>query len=225
MIYVLNSASVRLERLWRLWPLALLFSGALVVFAWMSDAVGDHDGVTAVDGPVSLWFAAHRSVMIDQTGLLLAKATSPAVLIGLTVIVAGSLFLRKRRVDSYVLLGSVVVAYAAGAVAKFAEHRARPLAPVNLSPETEASFPSGHVLVVTVLAFVLLAVAWNQFDRRGRIVAGLVATAAAAIVALDRLVVGAHWLTDVVGAMALAGLIVAAAVSIHRVLGDRSAAA
>ncbi len=179
--------------------------------------------MTAVDGPVSRWFAAHRSAMIDQTGLLLAKATSPGVLIGLTVVVAGTLFLRKRRVDSYVLLGSVVVAYAAGAVAKLAEHRARPPAPVNLSPEPEASFPSGHVLVVTVLAFVLLAVAWNQFGRRGRSVAGLVASAAAAIVALDRLVVGAHWLTDVVGALALAGLIVAAAVSVHRVLGDPSA--
>ena len=75
------------------------------------------------------------------------------------------------------------VAYAEGAVAKFAENRSRPLALVNLAPEGEPSFPSGHVLVVAAVAI--------------------------AATATDRLVDGAHWLTDFLGSAAMAAVITA----------------
>ena len=58
------------------------------MFGWMCDAVGDRDGVTVVDGPVSVWFAEHRSVTEGQLGLLLAKVTSPAALVALVLVAA-----------------------------------------------------------------------------------------------------------------------------------------
>ena len=214
-LMVLDWAELRLERLRAVLPVAVLAMVGSLVFAWMCDAVGDHNGITAVDGPVSLWFATHRSSTEGHVGLLLAKATSPLVLIGLVAIAA--LLLRRKglRRESTLLVAATVMAYAAGAVTKYAEHRARPLSPINLAPEGEPSFPSGHVLIIATLAVVAVGLAWAHLNRMSRVLAVVAATTSTIIVALDRLVVGAHWLTDVAGSLALAGVIAAVVFGAH----------
>lgn len=207
LLLALDWTTPRLDRLRALLPFAIVAAASALVFAALCDAVGDHNGVTGIDGPVSTWFAAHRSLTEGHVGLLLAKATSPAVLIGLVVVTSLVLRWRGLRLESTLLAAGTVLAYAAGAIGKLGEHRARPIAPVNLAPETEASFPSGHVLVVTTIAFIALTLAWRHLSRAGRIAGTLLASAAVVVIGLDRLVVGAHWLTDVVGAIALAGVV------------------
>ncbi len=211
LLLALDWSTERLGRVRALLPFAVIAGAGAVLFAALCDAVGDHNGITAVDRPVSAWFAAHRSVTEGHLGLLLAKATSPAVLIALVALTAVLLRWRGLRLESTVLAAGTVLAYGVGAVAKLSEHRARPLAPVNLAPETEPSFPSGHVLVLTTVAFLVLALAWRHLSRAGRIAGTALAVAATAVISADRLVVGAHWLTDVVGAVALAAIIVAVA--------------
>lgn len=193
-------------------PFAALAAAAALVFAWLCDAVGDRAGITAIDLPVATWFASHRTVTEGHAGLLVARATGPAVLVALTLLISGLMWWRSERRRSLLLTASVVVAYAAGGIAKLAEHRARPGTPINLAPEGEPSFPSGHVLVVSTLVGVLLAFSWHRLARAGRAVATAVAVAAVAAVSLDRIVVGAHWLTDVVGSLDL-GLVIVAIVA------------
>lgn len=206
------------ERIVSLWPLLLLGFVGVLGFTWLSDGVGDRDGATYIDAPVAGWFAHTRTAAEGSIGLLLAKATSPAVLILATALVVVVLWLRGRRQASVILGASVFVAYAAGAVAKVLEHRARPVAPINLAPELEGSFPSGHVLVVSTIAFVGLGLAWAHLSRNARIVASIMATAAVVVVALDRLVVGAHWLSDVLGSLYLASMIIAAALVVNAIV-------
>jgi membrane-associated phospholipid phosphatase len=125
---------------------------------------------------------------------------------------------RGHRLESTLLAGATVLAYAAGAVGKYAEHRVRPVAPVNLAPETEPSFPSGHVLVIATIALVVVGLAWSHLNRISRVLAVSAATAVVVLVALDRLVVGAHWLTDVVGSLSLAGVIGAVVLAGYRLV-------
>lgn len=209
LLLALDWSTPRLDRLRALLPFAVLAALGSLVFAALCDAVGDHNGITSVDQPVAVWFAAHRSLTDGHLGLLLAKATSPAVLIALVAIAAVLLRWRGFRLESTLLAVGTVVAYAAGAVGKLGEHRTRPLAPVNLAPEGEPSFPSGHVLVVTTVVFLILALTWQHLSRAGRSAGTALAVAATAVISADRLVVGAHWLTDVVGAVALATVVVA----------------
>ena len=218
MLLALGLFPPRLDRLRALWPFVVVAVAGGLVFAWMCDAVGDRNGITAVDGPVSVWFASHRSATEGQLGLLLAKLTSPAALVTLVLVAAALLYWRGHRSESTVLVGSTFLAYGVGALAKIAEHRARPVAPVNLAPESEASFPSGHVLVVTTVAFLVLGLAWTWLSRAGRVAATTVAVGVTLAVAVDRLVVGAHWLTDVLGSLALAGVIVSVVLAAHRLL-------
>lgn len=195
-------------------PYAVVALAAATVFAWLCDAVGDRDGVTMVDAPVASWFATHRTVGEGHVGLIVARATGPLVLLLVTALLAGAMWRRGERGHATVLGVSVVGAYGLGGLAKFVEHRVRPAAPINLAPEAEPSFPSGHVLVVSTIVGVLLVLAWQRLSRAARLGAASVAVASVLAVALDRLVVGAHWLTDVVGAVALSLVIVACAAAV-----------
>ena len=57
----------------------------LLMFAGRGEAVVRHDGLTRLDGPVALWVAAHRTVTQGQAGLLLARVTSPFVIVSLVL--------------------------------------------------------------------------------------------------------------------------------------------
>lgn len=198
-------------RLRVLWPYATVAVVAAALFAALCDQVGDRDGITSVDGPVARWFALHRSLGEGHLGLLLAKATSPAVLVALVGAAAVLLWWRRHRVPAVMLVTAVVAAYATGFVAKYGEHRARPLAPINLAPEGEPSFPSGHVLVISTIVGVALLLSWRHLGTVGRVLGVVAGAGVVALIALDRLLVGAHWATDVLGSLTLAAAIVATA--------------
>lgn len=199
-------------------PFALIALAGVLGFAWMCDGVGDRDGVTYVDAPIASWFAAHRTVSEGQIGLLLAKATTPIVLIAGVIVTALVLWRYGRKLEAALLGGSVFIAYAVGYVAKHLEGRPRPLAPINLAPESEASFPSGHVLVIATIAFIAIGLAWHHMGTAMRAIALTAAVLATLTVSLDRLIVGAHWMTDVLGSLFLASAIVAVTLSIHTAL-------
>jgi undecaprenyl-diphosphatase len=109
---------------------------------------------------------------------------------------------RDRRLVLFAPI-AVLVPFLAGRVLKSAVHRQRP-STSTLLREINASFPSGHAtssaaLALTVsLLLVAAAVSW----RRPAIVA---LAAYAFAVSLSRLVLGVHYLTDVVGGICLGG--------------------
>lgn len=202
-------------------PFALIAAVGATAFAALCDAVGEHDGLTVIDGPVASWFATHRTPVEGHIGLLAAKATSPAVLVTVVAVSAVVLWWRGWRRGGFLLVTATGAAYVAGAIAKYGEHRARPLAPLNLAPEGEPSFPSGHVLVVATIALVALGLAWSSMSRAGRVTASIGASVVIGAMAVDRLIVGAHWLTDVLGSVAMAMVIAAgvwAAMNLAKVL-------
>lgn len=186
-----------------------------VAFVGLALVAGHQANPTTLDTGVMGWFADHRTNAEGQVGLLLAHATTPVVLIAGTLIAAAVLWRRGLQYEAATLAFSVAAAYVLGGAIKAVLHRARPDAPWNLAPEAEGSFPSGHVLVVSTIAFVALVLAWSHLGRRGRVIGSLLAFLAVFVMSVDRLLVGAHWLTDVLASILLAGLIaVGAAVAL-----------
>lgn len=185
-------------------PFVLTAVIGAVVFLVLAVIVRANGGVTSFDTSVAIWFGDTRTGVMESLGTLIASLTTPFVLVAATLIAAVVLWSRRRRSDAVILAGSVFVAYLLGSIAKRLVDRPRPIAPINLSPESEPAFPSGHVLVVTTIAFVALGLAWAYLDRTARLVWTSVAVVVVGVVSLDRLVVGAHWLSDVLGALALA---------------------
>ena len=100
----------------------------------------------------------------------------------------------------------VVIAVGGGAllstIVKNAVARPRPVPPVPIEHVAGWSFPSGHALAAASVAAALIAVVpWPR--GRNRIIAIAIVVFMVAAVATSRLVLGVHYLTDVVGGLAL----------------------
>ncbi|OHA25953.1 MAG: hypothetical protein A3C06_01880 [Candidatus Taylorbacteria bacterium RIFCSPHIGHO2_02_FULL_46_13] len=82
--------------------------------------------------------------------------------------------------------------------------RARPL--VHLVEASGGSYPSGHATSATVLyILVFLFLVPLLRHKTARSLCSLCCFVLIATVALSRLILGAHWLSDIVGSMLLAG--------------------
>lgn len=188
------------------WGFATLVAVGGVLIVALAITVGGH--ATSVDESLTSVIAAGRTESLGQLGLAVAAATRPAVLTALVVVVSILLAMRRRWLDAGVLLGATLIADALAVMVKDIAGRPRPVAPINLAPEAEASFPSGHVVTAATVAFVLVLVLWPQLSAGGRWWALLAAGAFTLVVSADRLLVGAHWLTDVVAGLAAAAVLV-----------------
>jgi len=215
---VLDRPAAYVGRMRRAWPWAALALVSALVFARLCDDVGERNGLTRLDSSIAQWFATHRTPLLDSLGLKVAVLTMPAALLVTVVVVSAVLWFRRARVPAALLLGSTLLAVVAGAIAKYAEHRARPVAPYNLAWESEPSFPSGHLLAAATVSSVVVLLAWRHLTVALHVVAVAAATLFTLMVAVDRLVVGAHWFTDLVGSLALAAVVVGLTVVVERVL-------
>jgi undecaprenyl-diphosphatase len=92
---------------------------------------------------------------------------------------------------------------AANALLKLAFHRARPTFDDPLLTLATYSFPSGHVAGSTIFyGLVVAAVFARTASARWRALAVVGALLAVALVAFSRMLLGAHYLSDVVAAFA-----------------------
>ncbi|HWN12169.1 MAG TPA: phosphatase PAP2 family protein [Pyrinomonadaceae bacterium] len=188
------------------WQLAV----GLLVFAVMTVIVGElgerivrEDQLTAVDAKLSTWLHANRS----QT---LTRALRIATGLGSTwwaicTALAFGIFLISRR-QLYWLAASWLSVFGGMLLnmqLKSVFHRARPSFHDPVLSLTGYSFPSGHTMAATVL-YTILAAYLATHAKHG-VTRALVIIAAAIliiIVGFSRIYLGAHYLSDVLGAMA-----------------------
>ncbi|MFP5371035.1 MAG: phosphatase PAP2 family protein [Actinomycetes bacterium] len=160
-------------------------------------------GVARADLPWARW-AAERSTP-TQTRILRLVSTlgGTAVVVAVAAAVAGFELWRRRRLAVLGFVGLTVGGqFAASNIIKWIVDRARPDL-LQLSGHSGASFPSGHATAAAA-SFACFALLLGH--RRGRPIKTLLATTAGAVtgaVAATRVLLGVHWVTDV-----LAGLVV-----------------
>ena len=182
---------------------------ALVAAGWAFGAVLQdvlaHDELELVDRPVAVFFVGHREAWLTRTLQDLTNLGSVRVLLPLIVVVGLGWWLRRR---TWRPLGLLAAAYAGADLAfnavKELVGRPRPPAGILLKPVAGPSFPSGHatqaVAVYGMLA-ALTAAATPRWSRK--VAAWAAAVVIVGTVAVSRLYLGTHWLTDVLGGLAL----------------------
>jgi membrane-associated phospholipid phosphatase len=148
------------------------------------------------DETVSRWFAAHRRDGLDPAALAATTAWTLGAFVWVT---CATLAWRGRARAALLVAGTTAVTLAIGSAIKVAVGRPRPYQAladfVALTVAHDASFPSNHTNASFAAAIVLSAVKprlWPVFFS--------FATA----IALTRLYVGVHFLSDVCGGIALA---------------------
>jgi len=173
----------------------------LTLFALGSDAILDRAPVRDVDAQTAAWFHEHVSPPVHDLFTVVTAFGSPVLwVLGFAV----SLYFIIRR--QWALLAGWALAMAAGKLWNEALKtwlaRPRPVFPGWDNPASGYGFPSGHTMQSVVAYGMLVYLSWQRVRPRGALLAG--ATALIALIALSRLVLVAHFPSDVIGGL-LAG--------------------
>jgi membrane-associated phospholipid phosphatase len=175
------------------------------------------------DPGVLRWFVEHRVGWI--TGFMKGATWlgSNAVVIPLAVSLAAVFVVRRRSYRPLVQLAAAVVSSILFYdVVKALVHRPRPPIAVRLVHVSGYSFPSGHATVAVAVWGTMVLILGPGRSPRTKVLLGAAAGAISLLVAVSRLYLGVHWFTDVVGGLALGGLVLSGVALLSLVLGVES---
>jgi undecaprenyl-diphosphatase len=181
--------------------LSLLGFGVLTVAL----AVGA-SGVAAVDHRVLVWgFRATEGFAVRSAWwLAVAKYGAPVVLRAILLVVAAAQAVKGRWHIAGWLVGVVLAENLLAPGAKLLLNRPRPHWLHPIAVEHSLSFPSGHAAGAGMfLSVVVLLAQMNVSSRALRIGVTSLATVVALTICADRVFLGVHYLSDVVGGVLL----------------------
>ena len=160
-------------------------------------------GEVSVDRSLAVWGAAHASGL--STGVLRAVTQLGATVTVVTVAVVVSVW-EYRRIPhraipvflALVVIGQNVISN----LIKLGVHRVRPtIDPLTLT--SGSSFPSGHATAAAACYAGFALIAGRRLSPRVRSILAGTAAGIAVAVATSRVLLGVHWLTDVLAGLAL----------------------
>ncbi|MGE5225386.1 MAG: phosphatase PAP2 family protein [Planctomycetaceae bacterium] len=183
----------------------LLLAATVLLFV----AVGKHPGepgtvttwppIGRLDGNVYRAVQSHRNTLAVDVAKIMNLLGGGLVTIPLRSVVAIYLAARRRWGAFATWMLTWAAAETALSLAKAWFARSRPPAPLVLT--SGFSFPSGHAVAAASIAVALVLVAMAAGPRRRKWEA--VAATAAFLMALSRVYLNAHWLSDVVAGVLL----------------------
>ena len=211
---------------------AVLVGAVLVVvgvagFLGVLDSVRENDDLAVVDRPVLNALVAARSHPFTAVMTAVSLVTGPMVLPALVLLGAIAWgVIGKQRWQALLLAGSMIASTVVSTTIKTIVHRPRP--PLDTmtvaGAETTYSFPSGHTIGTATLLLVVGYLAWIRHPAVKSLVLWLIAIAVGtSVVALSRLYLGYHFVTDVTASVALALAVLGGVVMIDRHRAVRAA--
>ena len=179
------------------------FLGTFIVA--LTALVWHHDGPVRLDRSLLNGYVPNRSSLLYRASRVFTEFGSPVAVIAMALLGAVIVWARRRSwLHAAVCVVAPAIAGITEMTAKLIVARPRPVS-AALTGEGGMGFPSGHATGFAALAFILaLVVPWN---RRSQVWALAGALVLSALIAASRVVVGAHFPTDVMAGMILGGVI------------------
>lgn len=169
-----------------------------LLFGLLADEVFEVSGASPLDRGVTLWTRRLPVPGGVSTVRALTFLGDSSFVYPATLLVAGVLASRSRRVSAILFTSSVAGGGVLEVLLKLAYRRPRPDLMPPLVRVSSYSFPSGHATLATVFFGGLAAVVFHLTRRRAaRAAAAGAAALIVAAVAMSRMYLGVHWLTDV----------------------------
>ncbi len=160
------------------------------------------DRISVVDHKIAAWFHGHLTRPFIDVMLALSDVGSPFWIAGITSIVVLILILRKRWYGLLAIVLTVPGGMLVHHLIQIIVHRHRPFRHSEFLDLGGYSFPSGHTMAATLLYGLLAVFAillWKGWYWRMLAILG--AVSAIGLVGFSRIALGAHYLTDVLGAI------------------------
>ena len=187
--------------------------GVLVVlicgwcFGEIAEDVSHGDPIVQIDRQVAVWFHQHASPTVTQVARTISFFGSVGWLTAVSIGLALFLVSRRDRLNASLVALVMLGGSTLNLVLKHFFHRERPVLENPLVTLSSYGFPSGHTMGATLLYGLLALLAWkNARNRAARLACVAGACLWILLIGLTRIYLGAHYLTDVLGALA-AGLL------------------
>ena len=177
----------------------------------------DNTGIGSFNQPILYWMIAHRDSQITNIMKLITDIASPTVFAIIIGIGAGFWAFVKREIwRPLLLIGATSIAAGASVILKNIIMNSRPPIADMIAPfETNYSFPSGHTIGVVVCLLVLCYLLCSRHFNTIRIFGWTAITIlGVGLIAISRLYLGYHWLTDIVASIGLGFIILAVSIGI-----------
>lgn len=191
--------------------ICLVFGFAIFAYAYQS--MRNSTGLGALNEPVFDWMSSHRYPLIT-TMMSVATTTASPMFFIIIVSVGSSLWIFRKKEIWRPLLMIIAVGSSAmvSTLVKSLIANPRPDITSMVPPiETSYSFPSGHTISTIVFLLTTGYLFYSRYKAKDKkfweciwILATIIGTL---IIAISRLYLGYHWLTDVVASIGL-GLII-----------------
>jgi membrane-associated phospholipid phosphatase len=182
--------------------LGLVFAAALG-FGLVSDMVTSQTGLYRYDASAARWGADNATPTSTRVLGAITWLGATVTVLAVTALLGALEWLRRRRLAVFAFMTTVVVGQnlIANTVKALVERERPPV--LHLAPSSGYSFPSGHAAAAaaTWAAVVVVLGRGRPFRAKAWLAAGAAAVTVA--VASSRVLLGVHWLTDVVGGAAL----------------------
>lgn len=181
----------------------LIFATMTLTLGEISEDIINHEPITVADVQLSNWLHAHTSPLLTNVMFVVTYFGS-TVMVSCIAVGLGLYLLWRRQ---FYWLAILILAVPGGALLnrllKYFLQRDRPHFDDPILKLTSYSFPSGHTMIATVLYGVIAAYVFTQTnDWRSRVLIIVAAAFLITAVACSRIYLGAHYLSDVLGAMA-----------------------
>lgn len=179
----------------------LLFGVALVTataVGWILDTTDENRGFARWDQSAAEWGAENGTDTSTRILEFVTQFGATGWLLVVIIVVGGVETYRQRNLAILGYLATVGIGVSLlNNVLKRIVGRERPSV-LQLTESASSSFPSGHSAAAAACWAALALVCARYYGRRTRLAAALVAMVISISVAASRVLLGVHWLTDVV---------------------------
>jgi membrane-associated phospholipid phosphatase len=191
-------------------PFALAGLGILLLFsAWLFfDTLEDlitGDPLIQADRAAYFAFRGLRSPWRDQVMVTITELGDTLVVTVMAMSVSAWLIWRRAWRTLAYWLAAIAGASAINSAIKMVLQRARPTELYDLGPSA-FSFPSGHSTTNAVLYGFLSLILMRQMSIPWRVALAIMTLILVGLIALSRLYLAAHWLSDVIGGIGFGAL-------------------
>jgi len=176
---------------------------AASVFGVIAEDVVMREPLTILDARFSAWLHVHASGSRTRAMWLITNIHSPLGVTVMTLAVSAYLWTKRLRIWVLTLTLAVFGGMLLNFLLKHVFVRQRPHFDDPLLTLTTYSFPSGHTLMATVFYGTLsVLVVSRSVNWRSRVLAIALAGFMILLVGFSRIYLGAHYLSDVLAAIA-----------------------
>lgn len=181
---------------------AIVFVVAMIL-GFLLDSIRDRRWLATADASIATWGSEHGHTDTVVVLRWITELGSTYTVIGVLTVTAVLDYRRRRNAEVFGFMAAVGVGqFALSNLLKLIVGRARPDV-VNLVAAHGFSFPSGHTTAASATWSAIALVIGRQQPRKVQgVLAGLAALVAASV-AVSRALLGVHWVTDVLGGLAL----------------------